>query len=305
MEYLLFLQDLRGQLGPAVEAFFLAVSSVAMYVPFVLPFFIYWAFDKDRGLFIVTNFALARVVNGVIKVTACVFRPWILDSRIQPSEAALPDATGYSFPSGHVSNTVATFGSLAATSKRTWTRVGCAALIVLVMLSRNYLGVHTLNDVVVGLVSIAVLVFVMYKAWPWLGAHVRDGAKVVGVVLAACAACVAYTLLKGYPASDLVDPIKMQKDTIEAIGGLVGFVVAWYLEPKCIGFATEGLTAKLRAERCAVGVVLVGATYAGEHMLGKVLETRLAAFIGFAAIYLVAMLLVPLVFTKIERALRR
>lgn len=123
MEYLLFLQDLRGQLGLAVENFFLFISEIGMYAPFALPFVIYWAFDKDRGLFAVANFTLARVVNGILKVTACVFRPWILDSRIHPSEAALPDATGYSFPSGHVSNTVATFGSLAATSKKKWFRV--------------------------------------------------------------------------------------------------------------------------------------------------------------------------------------
>lgn len=170
------------------------------------------------------------------------------------------------------------------------------------MLSRNYLGVHTPQDVVVGLISISAMVFVMYKAWPWLCTHTQDGAKILGVVLLACGVCAAYTVFKSYPVSDLVDPLKMQKDTIEGIGGMVGFSLGWYLEPRWIGFSTDELTAKLRAERCVVGVVLALAAYLGEKALGNVIEARLAAFIGFVVLYLVAMLLVPFIFTKIEKA---
>ena len=51
-----------------------------------------------------------RVVNGFLKVTACVYRPWIRDARIVPDSAALAEATGYSFPSGHSMNGASLYG---------------------------------------------------------------------------------------------------------------------------------------------------------------------------------------------------
>ena len=51
-----------------------------------------------------------RVVNGLLKVAACVYRPWIRDPRVVPNEKALAEATGYSFPSGHSMNAAAVYG---------------------------------------------------------------------------------------------------------------------------------------------------------------------------------------------------
>ena len=39
-----------------------------------------------------------RLVNGFLKVTFCVYRPWIRDARVQPDGNAVTAATGYSFP---------------------------------------------------------------------------------------------------------------------------------------------------------------------------------------------------------------
>ena len=39
-----------------------------------------------------------RVVNGLLKVTVCAYRPWIRDARIIPYGDSKTTATGYSFP---------------------------------------------------------------------------------------------------------------------------------------------------------------------------------------------------------------
>ncbi len=51
-----------------------------------------------------------RVVNGLLKVTVCAYRPWIRDARIIPYGDSKTTATGYSFPSGHSMNGASLYG---------------------------------------------------------------------------------------------------------------------------------------------------------------------------------------------------
>jgi membrane-associated phospholipid phosphatase len=60
--------------------------------------------------------------------------------------------TSYGFPSGHVSSTVATWGTLCLLFRRPWLLQVTLALVLLMPLSRMYLGRHFLADVVGGLV---------------------------------------------------------------------------------------------------------------------------------------------------------
>lgn len=90
MDYLLFLQDIRLALGPGVESAVTHFSDGVLTLCFVLPFLIYWGIDKELGTFSVNCYAAGFYMNGILKVTACVSRPWILDARIQPSDAVRP-----------------------------------------------------------------------------------------------------------------------------------------------------------------------------------------------------------------------
>jgi len=55
------------------------------------------------------------------------------------------------FPSGHTSGAIALWGALALLFRNRWVRLGCAALMILIPLSRMYLGVHFLADVLGGI----------------------------------------------------------------------------------------------------------------------------------------------------------
>jgi undecaprenyl-diphosphatase len=93
--------------------------------------------------------------------------------RARPVEYALLHLPTYSFPSGHAVNATVFYGVLAGSllcSVRHWpTRslvlVLAAGMVVLVALSRVYLGVHYLGDVLAGIA----------EGVAWLGACITGG----------------------------------------------------------------------------------------------------------------------------------
>ncbi|WP_443089666.1 phosphatase PAP2 family protein [[Clostridium] aminophilum] len=71
-----------------------------------------------------------------------------LDPRIIPDSDALAAATGYSFPSGHSMNAAALFGRGAIRRELPrFLRAVPGLIAVLIALSRNFLGVHTPQDI--------------------------------------------------------------------------------------------------------------------------------------------------------------
>lgn len=304
MEYLLFLQNVRLQLGVGVEDFFLIISSVVTTALVFVPFVIYWLVDKEMGLFTLLNFMMARTANGLIKVTACVFRPWILDARIEPSAEAKPGATGYSFPSGHVANVTSIAGAIALSVKRSWLKWVCWILVFLTALSRNYLGVHTLQDVAVSFLVTFALLLISRPLWRWLKEHKDQGLKAVIAVGIFCVVAFIYTWFKPYPVSDLVDPIKMQKDTIQDLGCLFGFALGLYLQCRFVTFDTHNMTFTKYAVRILTGIAFLLATYFIFHSIGTLMDERVAACLTYGMLVFAGTFLVPLVFSKIEAALR-
>lgn len=87
-------------------------------------------------------------------MAVCAYKPWIRDGRITPVESANSGASGYSFPSGHTAKAMAVWGGLAVHDfKRNKPIASFLLLIILAVgFSRNYLGVHTPQDVIVSLI---------------------------------------------------------------------------------------------------------------------------------------------------------
>ena len=152
IEYLLLLQKFREATNGILTPFLENLSLFAVAWLFVIPTFIYWCTDKKAGLYTLFSYYAAIAANAAVKLTACVYRPWIRDARIVPAGDAIATATGYSFPSGHTSTAVPIYGGLAVTFGKKHREISavCVILALLTMFSRNYLGVHTPQDVLVG-----------------------------------------------------------------------------------------------------------------------------------------------------------
>ena len=141
MEYLYALQNFREAAPGFVTYFFLFISEFFLVACPVFAAVVYWSINKKEGALMLIGYSGARYVNQTVKNIACVYRPWILDSRLHVERHAAKTATGYSFPSGHTTTATAVFGQTAIYQKsRKWLVACCAVFILLVAFSRNFLG---------------------------------------------------------------------------------------------------------------------------------------------------------------------
>ncbi len=238
IQYLLMLQELRNATGGIFDEFFNALSKFAVDVLPFLPFVIFWGVDKKWGYFFLTTHWTGELLNGVIKLTVCAYRPWIRSDLIEPAGDSKVAATGYSFPSGHTRTATTIYGDVFVWQKdrRKWLAVCCAVLILLTGFSRNFLGVHTPQDVLVAFIESVFVIYVVSRVSKRVEGNEKllDILTVVGVV--AVIAALAYIQLKHYPldyTSDgtlLVDPQKMMNDCFKACGSFLGLMVGSYVD---------------------------------------------------------------------------
>lgn len=237
IQYLLMLQDLRNATGGIFDEFFNALSKIAVDVMVFLPFLIYWAVDKAWGYRFMAARWLGEVVNGIVKLTVCAYRPWIRSDLIEPAGDSKTAATGYSFPSGHTMCATAMYGSVFIwqRDKKRWLAVLCAVAIALTAFSRNFLGVHTPQDVLVSFVETSLLLLVIGIVVKKADGsdRVYDILSIVGILF--IIGTLIYILVKPYPMDYvdgelLVDPQKMMKDCFNGCGGLLGLIIGSYME---------------------------------------------------------------------------
>ena len=270
IEYLLSLQYFRDADGKWLAPVMNIISQFVPYLMFLIPIIIFWNAKRETGYWCLFNLGFADFVNNVVKLTACVYRPWVRDSRVHPWPDAVKEATGYSFPSGHTAVAAAVLGSTAVMQwkKRKWASLLMVFLVVLVAFSRNYLGVHTPQDVLVAMAETGLIIAFS----SWLFRHISGNEKRqdiwtavgVGVVLI----CLLWIQFKSYPMDQdaegklLVDPQDMMKDAFMSLGTMLGFLAGSFWERKRIHFDASG-TVKERVIRSVIGTVVVLGIYLG------------------------------------------
>ena len=237
IQYLLWLQDLRNATGGMFDEFFNALSKFAVDVLPFLPYIVFWGCDKKWGYRFMTAFWSGEMVNGLLKLTVCAYRPWIRSDLIEPAGDSKVAATGYSFPSGHSTNATTMYGTTIAwqKDKRRWLAITLGIILFLTCFSRNFLGVHTPQDVVVGFTCSLIIVILVGVIQNKVGDNeaLIDKLTFVGLILVVAA--LIYIQVKPYPMDYvdgklLVDPQKMMNDTFKACGGLTGFLIGSYIE---------------------------------------------------------------------------
>ncbi|ETP71771.1 membrane-associated phospholipid phosphatase [Lachnospiraceae bacterium JC7] len=263
IDILLILQSFREGAGACLTDFLSKMTWYGeMNIVLIIMGLIYWCVNKDIGTYLLMGWSGNRIVNGVLKVSVCAYRPWIRDSRIVPDETALKTATGYSFPSGHSMNGASLFGGMAIRRELT---VGLRALLWLLLFfvafSRNFLGVHTPQDTIVGSVSGVLVMFLTGKLLKWLESHPEKEVMIAATGILIAIVSAIYSAYKPYPVDYdaagnlLVDGLKMANDTFKAVGWMGAFFAGWLLEKRLVGFTTTGISMQQRFYRLMGGLM--------------------------------------------------
>ena len=298
IQFLLWFQKIREACGPTVEMLVNGVSMLSTVAVFVL-FLVYWCLDRKTGMFALMCFSAGQFLNQTCKAVFCIPRPWIRNTDIHPSPQAIESASGYSFPSGHSQTAMSSYGALyvKGTASR-WIRGILLVCIILVGLSRNYLGVHTPQDVLFGFgMGILSIVTVAY-----IQKHKEKLSGFISVIAGICivAVATAFVVLKQYPGS-VEQAVLMKEDAMKAYGFMAGTIVSAYYMPKN-SFITDHLSIKQRIRRAVIGSVIIAPVYfGGDVLLAVFLPMEAALWICTFASALTGMLLVPYVFEKAEK----
>jgi membrane-associated phospholipid phosphatase len=261
IDMLLALQEFREAGGALLLDFLQKMSYIGeISTVRVLLAVIYWCMWKELGTYLLIGWSGVRLANGLLKVTVCEYRPWIQDTRITPEPKALSTATGYTFPSGHSMNAACVFGGTMLYKGVSWfLRIICALTFASICFSRPYLGVHYVNDVVVGGLTGLVVMFLTSLLMRWVDRHPDRDWLVVVCILVISVIIAVYAALKSYPVdldaegNVLVDGAKMAKDTFKGCGWAAGILIGWLLERRYVNFTTDvdGVT---RITRAIVGL---------------------------------------------------
>lgn len=247
IDYLLALQRFREATDDVLSPFLMGVSDFVIgNFTILLMVCIYLCVNKRWGYYMIFNVFGAGMLNQFLKNTFCVYRPWVRDAAVMPYGNATQTATGYSFPSGHTQSATSIYGSLAAIFKKhKWLVALCVTIIVLVGFSRNYLGVHTPQDVLVGMTEGLMMLWATGRLFKWVERNPEKDIYILIVGVTTAALFMAYAILKSYPVdydpigNVIVDPEKMKTDCFFYGGAVFGIVTGWFVERRFIKFSTD------------------------------------------------------------------
>ena len=262
IDILLALQDFRNGPGAFLASFLSKMTWLGeLNTALVIMALIYWCVSKEFGSYLLMGWSGNRLVNGMLKVTVCAYRPWIRDARVVPYGDSIKTATGYSFPSGHTMNAASVYGGGAVRKDIPGAmRVVLVFLVLLVAFSRNYLGVHTPQDVLVGIAAGTLVMFLTMKMMQWIKNHSEKDLLVVCIGVGLAILVAIYAAVKPYPVDTdaagkvLVDGAKMANDTFKGVGWCAAFLTGWILERRFVQFSTN-ISMMKRITRLTVGLL--------------------------------------------------
>ena len=256
---------------------------------FYLLFFplVYWCVDRRVGARLIVVFLLSSCTNAVAKELAGQPRPFQYDPMVQK----LWNAGGGGLPSGHTQSAVVIWGYLASQFRRTWLWGIAGMLMVLIPLSRVYLGVHFPTDLLGGYLLGGALLMLYLRLEP--GAEAWLANRSVPLQLGAALALPSLILL--------LSP-RVEGYQIKTAATLMGMGVGFVLERRWVGFESGGIWWK-RALRFLSGMLIMSLFRHGLGLFASGIDHEsVFRFVRYLLLGLGGALIAPWIFVSLGLA---
>lgn len=283
IEIIRFLQE---QSSTGLDLFFDIVSFLGEeYFYIAVLGFIYWLINKRFGEFLAITLGFSLTLNNVIKDFTEANRPF---EDYDDIENKRPEtATGHSMPSGHVQGSSSFYTAAALYLRKQRYLIIAMTITILMMISRMYLGVHYLKDVIVGAVigiAIAIIAHIVFQKY-------QDKPKQLHSIY-------IVLVLIFIPGLFIVS----SNDFFKGYGILAGVVCAIIYEKRYVKFTYDISLAK-KMIRYSVGLVLLGTILISVKALFSLIPTNLfvSNILDFVRYFLVAFIgfgIYPYLFTR-------
>lgn len=311
------LQHMGDWLTPVMK-FFTWLGYPQAYM--ILIAILYWSVDRKIGLRLALFLPFVASINSILKQAIHAPRPFWVDQGIKVFKAS----NGFGMPSGHAQASTAWI-YVAFLIKKKWFWVLALAVVVMIGLSRIYLGVHFPSQVLAGwMIGILVtLLFIRFEAGVLRGfmrLKYRNQLSMICLIsmILLSLGVVFVILLKEweFPAEwirNATDNLTGQDETIYSsiglhavagnVGGFLGTGMGAIFAHRNGGFDIRGRWWR-RVLRCLTGLAVILLLYVAFQLIApqdtQGLIYSLWQFSGFFCISLSAIFLIPYLFIRIN-----
>ena len=130
---------------------------------------LYWSINAAVGIRVGFILFVGATFTELFKMSFHGPRPYWVSADIR----GMASETGFGVPSGHSEIGAGLWGMIAAYYRKTWIWVAAILLIVLIGLSRLYLGVHFPHDVLLGWTFGFITLWAFVRFWDPVAARVK------------------------------------------------------------------------------------------------------------------------------------
>jgi membrane-associated phospholipid phosphatase len=304
------------KLSPALDGvmnFFTFLGNIEFYL-LIIPF-IYWAVDKRLGFRLLLVLVTTYTLSSMFKLLFHQPRPYWLGKVL-----GLGAETSYGIPSSHSSGSLAVWGYLAYRLNKKWLWFLVGLFIFFIALSRLYLGVHFLHDVLFGwLIGLSVLwIFMKYeeRVANWAGQKgllTQIGAGFAVSILMLLAGQLIQAWLSGISDppewSSFASQARTPTYVYTLAGSLFGTIAGYVLMKRYAPFDNKG-SGLQQLGRYALGIVLMLLLYSGLDILFAMIaadETALGyalRYLRYASVTFLVTFIIPWIFLRVRLANR-
>lgn len=210
MEVIKFLQSLSN---PTLDKLFIGVTLLGEELFYIgVLCIVFWCLNKKLAYKMTFALLFSVTLNSSLKELFDVARPIGVDGI---KSLRTSTATGKSFPSGHTQGASTFWTSLMLYFKKKWLYVIASIIIILVGVSRLYLGVHWPSDVIGGAILGVLCVVLTY--------HFFDDKRTVLLLISLILTVIGLFFFKS-------------SNYLKTSALFIGFILAALLEDKYVSF---------------------------------------------------------------------